>query len=148
MNFFTRAFVSITRNFGKTILLLLIVFALGCVISGAISVQQAVRNTDINLRAGMPVVATIDQDFEAIQESAAMGQLPEVISGLGPQLLDEIGSLQQVRRFDYFIEATLLSAELELVVPSDGAPVHFEEMGEEWTPLILRGVRSPTFLEL
>ena len=69
MNFFKRATTSIIRRPGKTIILLLLVFILGSVIAGAISVNGAINNTDANLRARMPAIATAYFDHEAFNES-------------------------------------------------------------------------------
>ena len=68
MNFFKRAVTSITRRPGKTIILLLLVFILGTVIAGAISVRGAIGNTDANLRARMQPIVAISQDHEAFRE--------------------------------------------------------------------------------
>jgi len=72
MNFFKRATTSIVRRPGKSVILLLLVFILGSVIAGAISVEGAISNTDANLRRQMQPLATITSDWEAFEE------LPEV----------------------------------------------------------------------
>ena len=62
MNFFKRATTSILRRPGKTVILLLLVFILGTVIAGAISVQGAIANTDANLRARMQPIVAVEFD--------------------------------------------------------------------------------------
>ena len=117
MSFISRAFASMTRNFGKTILLLLIVFILGVVISGAISVQQAILNTDTNLRANLGTVATIEFDNALLDEyHLRTGEWPELENFLAPEIFHEIGALPYVRAYDLSVSAHISSQELERVV--------------------------------
>ena len=69
MNFFKRATTSIVRRPGKTIILLLLVFILGTVIAGAISVNGAISNTDASLRARMPAIATTYFDHDSFSDT-------------------------------------------------------------------------------
>ena len=69
MNFFKRATTSITRRPGKTVILLLLVFILGTVIAGAISVRGAIQNTDANLRARMQPIVAIEFDDQQFHDS-------------------------------------------------------------------------------
>jgi len=69
MNFFKRATTSIIRRPGKTVILLLLVFILGSVIAGAISVEGAISNTDANLRRNMQPIVSIDFDWMAFDNS-------------------------------------------------------------------------------
>ena len=78
MNFFKRATTSITRRPGKTVILMLLVFILGTVTAGAISVQGAIQNTDANLRARMQPIVSISEDWQARQESEAVQRWNEL----------------------------------------------------------------------
>jgi len=69
MNFFNRATTSITRRPGKTVILMLLVFILGTVIAGAISVRGAIQNTDANLRARMQPIVAIEFDSQQFHDS-------------------------------------------------------------------------------
>ena len=69
MNFLKRAVTSIARRPGKTVILLLLVFILGTVIAGAISVGGAINNTDANLRARMQPIVAIEFDDQAFNDS-------------------------------------------------------------------------------
>jgi len=69
MNFLKRATTSIFRRPGKTIILMLLVFILSVVVSGAISVEGAFRNTDANLRRNMQPLVSIQEDWEAFNNS-------------------------------------------------------------------------------
>ena len=116
MNFFKRATTSILRRPGKTIILLLLVFILGTVIAGAISVEGAISNTDANLRRQMPPIVSIGEDDEAFQESPAWDDFdwdlydwedpstfPPQMPALTPEDVRAIGSLDYVDFYDYMI---------------------------------------------
>lgn len=109
MNFFKRATTSILRRPSKTIILLLLIFILGTVISGALAVEGAVSNTDANLRRGMRQIVTFQQDYDAYQEHMEELGLswddPDVprIEPLTPEMVRTIGALPQVEHFEYSI---------------------------------------------
>jgi len=119
MGLFNRTLASLSRNFGKTILLLVIVFILGCVISGAISVSQAIQNTENNVRAMLPSVVTVDVDHAALDEIFhTTGDWPELEDwSLSFDLLSEIGALPYVESYDFSVHAALFSLDLESYVP-------------------------------
>jgi len=121
MGLFSRTLASLSRNLGKTILLLVIVFILGCVISGAISVRQAIQNTDANVRATLPSVVTVDIDHAAMEEVAnATGEWPELEEWvLSVDRLSEIGTLPYVESYDISVGAALFSTDIELYAPEN-----------------------------
>jgi len=101
LNVYKRAWVSIRRHFGKVLLLLVLMFLLLTLAAGAISVRQAIVNTDQNLRSQLPAIATLRQDEEAvIYEIESTGLWPE-LEGVQPELIREIGNLAYVEMFDY-----------------------------------------------
>ena len=92
MTYYRRAFASIKRKPGKSLILLLLVFILGTVISGAISISQAVVNTERGIRRSLPPVVTITEDWEAAQSIfESQGEWPT--DRLTPQMLREISQL-------------------------------------------------------
>lgn len=101
MNLFKRIFISIKRNLGKSLIIFLIVFLLGILTSGAISVVNAIQLTRDNLRRQIPAVATINPDMEAISNyRETYGTVPTQ-DMLESTLLESIGELPYVRAFDY-----------------------------------------------
>ena len=68
MNSVKRAMINAIRKPGKTAILLVIIFILGNIIAGAVSVRQAVENAEANLRAEMsPIVSIgygVDHDYD------------------------------------------------------------------------------------
>ena len=151
MSFITRAFASMTRNFGKTLLLLLIVFILGVVISGAISVQQAILNTDTNIRATVPPVATVDIDHEWLNEEfnriySETGEWPDMgDERLTIELMHEIGTLSYVRAYEISALGMMSSRDVELYISDEN--MHHSWMGP-WEGVSLRGVQRSNFLDL
>ena len=152
MNFFKRAIISIKRRPGKTVILLLLVFILGNIISGAISIQQAVGNTEANLRRNLPAVATIEEDWEgAAAHERKTGEWP-MIGWMTPEAIRQIGSLPYVKEFDFSASVyEIFSRELKRVnVESDeNGNIDFESLGIEGLErLSLTGVENPEILDL
>jgi len=119
------------RRPGKTIILLLLVFILGTVIAGAISVEGAITNTDANLRRNMQPIVTVAFDWEALQNSidwdnVEEGDDPWSREFLTPAIVREIGALPQVNFYDYAIQMWLNSFELEEFAGESGM-IHREE---------------------
>jgi len=67
MNFLKRATTSIFRQLVKTIILLLLVFLLSTVTSGAISATTAIRNTESHLRHQMRPIVAFEIDGDAVE---------------------------------------------------------------------------------
>ncbi|MCL2403805.1 MAG: ABC transporter permease [Coriobacteriia bacterium] len=149
MNLVQRAVTNIAKNIEKSLTLFAIIFILGVVISGAISVNQAIESVDLNLRGEIPPVAIVEMDIKAMEEyEAANGFWPEIPIGLSPEILGEIGTLPYVRQFDYSLEAWhLTSNSLERYIPEGGLPFIVEEEAE-WRHFSLKGVRSTQLFEL
>ena len=115
MNFLKRAMTSVTRRPGKSVILLLLVFILGTVISGAIAVDGAVSNTDANLRRNLRPLVTFEQDWQArneyIEESGlSWEEFPQ--ETLTPSLVREIGALEYVEHFEYSIPVGVQTPDL------------------------------------
>ena len=66
MNFFKRGFVSIIRKPGKSVILLVLIFILGNVIAGAISVKAAIANTENVMNEKIGVICRIGLDQEQL----------------------------------------------------------------------------------
>lgn len=108
MNFFKRAMISILRRPVKTLILLLLVLILGTVITGAISVEGAINNTDANLRRQMRPIVSIDLDWRGTADISFF-DLPI----LTPTDVRAIGELSYVDFYEYMILSSLYSFELK-----------------------------------
>lgn len=151
MNFFKRATTSIFRRPGKTIILLLLVFILGTVISGAISVESAIRQTESNLRNNMRPIVTFFVDHEAmVAILEETGEPIEHYPVLTADLVRAIGDLPYVSQVNYSIGARLRTPDLQNWHPGmdrEGSGMFaFEE--SEMANLEIRGTSTPELLEV
>ena len=142
MDFFKRALTSITRRAGKSLILLALVVILGTIISGAISISQAVTNMEANLMRRLPPVVTINVAGRASDDSS-----PEHM--LTPELMWEIGALPQVVSYD-FVMMTRWITSRDLMAwenPEAGMEVRWvdPDLGIE---LELRGVQNPNLIDI
>ncbi|MCL1790024.1 MAG: hypothetical protein FWG40_01485 [Peptococcaceae bacterium] len=100
MNAVKRAIASVIRKPGKTAILLVIIFILGNIIAGAVSVRHAVDNAEVALRAKMSPVAAISYDEEKITDLSTQDPLfrPDPLS---IEIIEKIGALSFVKSYDY-----------------------------------------------
>jgi len=143
MNFFGRTFISSRGNLSKVIILSLVVFILGTVISGAISVNQAVYNTSANLRINLPTVVSVEFDSMAVSEhlEGGTGEWVEVPHWLPAEIYSEIGALPQVRNYDLSAGASLMSTNLSRYSLSSEI-LHYDDGMGDWLTFHLKGVHS------
>jgi len=168
MNHFKRAVASVTRRPGKSITLLLLLFVLGNIIAGAISIRQAVNNTEANLRANLPAIAMLDQDQNVLNSYWANGEsVPEEAwRPIPAEDITAIGNLPYVQGFDFslvleswnatIISPTLLRAEVR-IDQDDLGDMSLEDFND-WESLVaqgieferfgLRGVHRPEMMEM
>ena len=112
MNFLQRAVKSIIRQFGKNVILLVLIFILSSIIAGSILAEGAIGATEANLRRRMPSIVSVGVDEErVIEEFYLTDEFPEY-EMITADLVREIGELPYVRDFDYSIEAPLESFDL------------------------------------
>jgi len=118
MNYLKRAIINNSRNKKKSLILFLLVFLLGILVSGAISLRSALFATDMNLRRNMRPVIVIETDLVSLSQA-----LHEGFDG-SPELTAEsiyaIAGLDSVAQFDYSLLLQLNSRELALVEPTTG----------------------------
>src|SRR5690625_334218 len=107
MNFIKRGFLGITRKKGKSLILLAVIFILGNLISGAISIQQATANVEDSIKERLGAAATIDIDYEAMDELSDM-ELAEVeFENINVDLIKQVGELPYVKYYDYSMSTYL-----------------------------------------
>lgn len=142
MKFFKRAIISISRRPGKSIILFLLVFILGSIISGALATSNAIINTDANLRRNMRPMVTFEADWEAFnQEFDAMTTMLEAIP---TEIIHEIGNLPYVSHFNYSYQTSVGSFQLEeYQVPDLG-----DEPSTGWLRLGLIGSSNPELMDV
>lgn len=109
MNFFRRGLLSVLRKRGKSAILLILVFILGNVMAGVISIKQAVGNTQRLMREKIGVLASMEVDYEAYNETGGI----EPIGSIPVSAIEAIGRLRQVKSYDYLSRLYLESGEYE-----------------------------------
>ena len=134
MNFAKRGIASVMRKPGKTIILLVLIFMLGNIIAGAISVRQAVENTELDLRAKMSPVAAIEIDDEKLTANYDLNPefSPET---LAVEVIEKIGALPYVEYFDYSSVALLESPSLKKYFEKTTENQHMREFNNYILPL-------------
>ncbi|MCL1989452.1 MAG: ABC transporter permease [Defluviitaleaceae bacterium] len=120
MNFFKRAITSISRTSTKSFILLGVVFILGIVISGATSVELAIRHTEMHLRQQMPALVSFSKDNHAEEMALQTSGLSweewfatHHHDTLTADLAREIGALPYVDHYEYAIQLEIESATLK-----------------------------------
>ena len=68
MNFIKRGLLGITRKKGKSLILLAVIFILGNIMSGAISIQQATGNVEKSIKERLGASATLQMDWEEFEK--------------------------------------------------------------------------------
>ena len=112
MNFLNRAIRSVMRQFGKNIILLLLIFILVSIISGAILVEGAIGATEANLRRRMPSIVSIGVDEDRLMEEYHLTGVFPRAGMVTADFVREIGELPYVRDFNYSISEHLYSFDL------------------------------------
>jgi len=128
MNFLNRATKSIKRQFGKNIILLILIFILGSIIAGAMLVEGTIGATKANLRRRMPSIVSIGVDEErVIEEYLSSGEPPE-FGMITADFVREIGKLPYVRDFSYSISVSLESFDLRSYPPHSEGQINFFDL--------------------
>lgn len=109
MSFIKRAWISIIRRPSKSIILLLIIFILGNIIAGAISIRQGALSTQIALQKKMFPAVVLEEDTVSVIEDYGNkyyeneDYLNNIQLGYDEitELVKKLGSLPQVEYYNY-----------------------------------------------
>ncbi|QGH35672.1 FtsX-like permease family protein [Gracilibacillus salitolerans] len=147
MNFLKRGLLSITRRKGKSLILLAVLFILGNVIAGAISISQATANVEDSIKERLGTGATIELDYEALDNMEESELMNLEIPNLGEELINQIGELPYVKYYDYNTTTFLASEEIESYNPmmEEEGDVVMEGMGPQFQ---LKGVNYAPLLDI
>src|SRR5690625_1396881 len=113
MNFIKRGFLGITRKLGKSFILLAVIFILGNLMSGAISIQQATDNVEKSIKERLGAGATIDMDWEAWEKLSDEEMQSFQFENIGVDLIKQVGELSYVKYYDYSMSTWLGSENIE-----------------------------------
>lgn len=122
MIYLNRAWLNITKKPGKSGVLALLVFLLGTILAGAISISRAIGSMEESLFLRMPAVSTLFLDAERTAREAEVFQWdlgPEFWNAPQPtqEEISRIGELPYVRSYDMVMIPSMMSRDLEWVVP-------------------------------
>ncbi|MBP1044122.1 ABC transporter permease [Vagococcus sp. BWB3-3] len=124
MNFFKRALASVTRRKGKSIILFAVVFILGNVIAGAISIQQATKSVEKNIKSQLGGTASVGYDQKEMDKF--WSENPESTTGpktknITKKDIETIGNLSYVKYYDYSVQSGYMTSKFKNYQPkSDG----------------------------
>lgn len=126
MNYLQRGMTSILRKPVKSILLLIIVFILGNVIAGTLSIYLAVNNTERTLKEQNLPIATVGIDYNAIMDE----DVEEKDTLIDINFINKTTRSAYVKDYDYTVTTSLTSNELKMV---SSQPAEDEQLTEEGT---------------
>lgn len=140
MNFIKRGFLGITRKKGKSFILLAIIFILGNLISGAISIQQATGNVETSIKERLGAAATLQMDWRAWEESTIGEAEPEVLDfeEIDVDVIKQVGELSYVKYYDYSMSNHLGSESIQSY-QGEGMEDDFIHYGPS-TEFMLKGI--------
>lgn len=113
MNFIKRGFLGITRKIGKSFILLAVIFILGNLISGAISIQQATGNVESKIKERLGAAVTLELDYEALDALSEAEMEESEIQNIDVDLINQVGELSYVKYYDYSMSTHLGSESIE-----------------------------------
>ena len=96
MNYVKRAVISILRRLGKSLILFALVLILGTIVSGAISIRQAVQSTEVSLMSRLPTIATTFWDHSQAAFMTSDADFP-----LTTEIIREVVALPYVKSYDF-----------------------------------------------
>ena len=131
MSLFKRGMINIMRQPGKSAILLVLIFLLGTILSGAIAMRNAIIATESNLMIQMPPLSTMVFNSEASAEDAGVypwERGPAFWLPYQPtrEEIATVGNLPYVRAYDFVIEASFFSLDLawaEMEVDEERLPL-------------------------
>ena len=116
MNFLKRAFLSLVRRKGKSLILLVIIFILSNVMAGSIAIGQASKNVERTIKIQLGANASVELDWEKMQDWTE--EQWNSLEYITPETADKIGSLSYVKYYDYSSETYINSSTLTQYDPN------------------------------
>lgn len=137
MRIIDRVKISLVKNLGKTIILLLLVIVLKATALSAVIAENAVFNTVENARKSLPAIISVGGDSEAIDElytrqEQSAGYAAHLFDPLTREQIHQIGALPYVRHYDYSITAM--------------ASISYESEQLEFGKVTVHGVANPEMI--
>jgi len=118
MNIFKRAWIYNIKNIGKSAILLTVIFLVGTLIAGAISVERAVMNMDESLRIRLRPIISVSFDDDAYSESdRELDMFSEDWPNFTANHARALAELPQIEFYDYMTRSGVMSTTLYNYIP-------------------------------
>lgn len=103
MNHFKRAWLSVSRRKGKSLILLIVVFILGNLIAGTFAIKQGTTRVESNLKEKLGYNATITYDYDAFD------RVDFETLKIKEETIQQLGKLPEVAFYDYALKHNIYS---------------------------------------
>lgn len=139
MNYIQRAFLSIKQRSSKSFILLLLMFILGNIISGAVAIQRAVQNTEQQMYQNIKAVSTVNIDYEKFMTLSEDER--KNFKFLTEEQIKQIGTSSLVKYYDYSSKSYLSSNQIKTYKKDPksnegGMSLGFEVKGVEYPEIM------------
>lgn len=101
MNYWKRAWSSVSRRKGKSLILFAVVFVLGNVIAGAIAIQQSTGNVEKKMKQQLGATVSAEVDLDKLMEESDSMTALKGPDPLKEELVKKIGESSYVKEYDY-----------------------------------------------
>jgi putative ABC transport system permease protein len=126
MNFLKRGFLSIIRKPLKMGILFLVVFILGNLMAGAVSIKKTLNNTEEKISQNLQPIATVSLDYKTLEEMEDLEEVYSKLEMIGVDAINKIGALEYVKYYDYTLRTSLSSKTMKRYTQSEDT-VSYEE---------------------
>lgn len=117
MNYFKRGITSVIRKPGKSAILLILIFVLGNIIAGAVSVKGALANTQNAMLNKMGAEVKIEMDMEKLFNEENSNVDFDNIKSPALETIDKIGKSKYIKYYDYKTTTYLESSQFANYTP-------------------------------
>lgn len=119
MSILKRAWLSVVRRKGKSLILLIVVFILGNLIAGTFAIKQATTRVEQNLKNKLGYNATVTIDYEKLYENIDdFSNFEEPV--IPEEMIKKIGSLPEVKFYDYSRKFYLMTKTMKAIEMEGG----------------------------
>ena len=118
---------------------------------GAISITESVKNTEENMKKQIVAVATVEFDYGSLMRNAEFlveGEEMEM-PYIKPEEIDKIGSLEQVKHYDYSLTFGMESKDVKMHMSEELENMLNQMTGYEYSnSFTLEGSQNPENIDL
>lgn len=119
MGFIKRAWLSVSRRKGKSLVLLAIIFVLSNAIAGAVSIRQAAANVEKQIKTQLGGAASIELDGQKYEKAIQNAADPNSIStDLPLEVIRQVGKSAYIDYYDYTVNRSISGKNIKPWTPS------------------------------